>query len=202
MKAAAATIAAAALTTADRRQPLDVQWVATPHDVASVALEWAAVGAGDLMIELGCGDGRVAMAAARRGARAICVERDLELAAEARALIDSNGLSDRVDVQTVDMFEANVTEITVAFLFLLPELNARLRRDMLSRAPRLRAVVSHRFEVYGWPCGERIRVDDALFLKWEAPFAAAAAGELNEDDEAAAIVEHALDCGVAEDVGD
>ena len=82
------------------------------------------------------------------------------------------------------------------FLFLLPELNARLR-TALSDAPLLRAVVSHGFEIYGWKCGERMRVDDELFLKWEAPFAEQAQ---HSSLLPASIVEHAQDCGVEEEV--
>ena len=180
------------------RQLLDVQWVATPHSAATAALDWANVGPHDLFVELGCGDGRVALEAARRGARAICVERDPVLAAEARELVgnSSDAVARRVEVLTADMFEADLTSATVVFLFLLPELNARLR-TALSDAPLLRAVVSHGFEIYGWKCGERMRVDDELFLKWEAPFAEQAQ---HSSLLPASIVEHAQDCGVEEEV--
>ena len=188
-----------------RRESLDVQWVATSRQAASAALEWVHVDVSDTFVELGCGDGRVALEAAQRGARAVCVERDAVLAAKARQHLTSSGHSDLVEVTEIDLFEANLTDATVIFLFLLPELNSALRPTLAS-APRLRAVVSHKFEVYGWPCGERLRTDDTLFLKWERPFAPGAdvqaVAPTDEDAFHEALVEHAIECGVEEiDVG-
>ena len=65
-----------------------------------------------------------------------------------------------MDVRTEDLFEVSLANATVVFMFLLPEINARLR-SVLQAAPSLRVALSHTFEVCGWPCGRRLRVGDS-----------------------------------------
>ena len=191
-----------------------MQWVATGYSAAAAALEWAQVGPQDLFVELGCGDGRVALEAAKRGARAVCVERDPEMAAEARGRMDADAAGTLVEVLTLDLFEVNLTHATVVFLFLLPEINAKLQ-PVLSRAPALRLVLSHKFEIYGWPCGQRLRVHDDLFLRWDMPNAVhgdntaqpSQVGNAWHDDrqtglgaaDMPSIIDHGLECAVEED---
>ena len=157
-------------------------------------MRWIDVGPSDTVVELGCGDGRVALEAARRGATAVCVERDAELAAKARRLADGDPAGARVEVHTVDLFRfaggVNMTNATVVFLFLLPEINARLRAA-LRRAPRLRTVLSHKFEIAGWPCGERLYAEKTLFLRWDAPLPSSIARDFAPDLD---VAEHALEC--------
>jgi SAM-dependent methyltransferase len=78
-----------------------VSWLPTPADMATAALEWAEVGPSDVVYELGCGDGSVALAAAQRGARVVCVEIDEDLARGAEEIVKHAGLAHRVTVLQV-----------------------------------------------------------------------------------------------------
>lgn len=182
---------------------IDVPWVATSSNVTAAALDWAAVGPDDVLYELGCGEGGVAVEAARRGARAVCVELDPSLAAIARQKASAAGVF--VDVREDDFFQTGLADATVIFLFLLPELNSRLRAA-INRAPRVRTVISHKFEMHGWACGERQWVGgESLLLRWQAPFRAeptSAAGRSDADgaQDEFAIIDHALDCAALEEV--
>ena len=129
---------------------VDVAWAGTPISSARAALEWVHVGPGDVLVDLGCGDGRVALEAAQLGAHAVCIERDFDLAETARRLFDGSAAGGRVTTIHADLFSnltSHLSNATVVFLFLLPELNARLRTHLSTRVPTLRAVVSHHFEV-------------------------------------------------------
>ena len=87
-----------------------------------------------------------------------------------------------------DLFEAELSSATVVYVFLLPELNARLLPKLAALRPGT-TVLSREFEVLGWPCGERLRVADAVFLRWRLPVAP-------PEESPASAVEHLLDCAV------
>ena len=95
---------------------VDVSFVPTESAAARAALEWASVGPGDTLFELGCGDGRVAAEALDLGASVVCVERDPELAAVAatRLLRAAGSRPERVQVITTDLFEVDLSEATAA----------------------------------------------------------------------------------------
>ena len=149
--------------------PPDVGWAPTPVWTAERALAWAAVGEGDVFYELGCGDGRVAVVAARRGARVVCVEIDAALAAAASSAVRAAGVEDRVEVVRADLFEVDVSPATVVFVFLLPSLNARLRPTFESTLRPGTRDLSREFEIDGWPPGERLELPGFLFLRWTVP---------------------------------
>ena len=176
----------------------DVSFVPTSSSAARAALEWVGVGPDDVVYELGCGDGRVAAEAVGLGATAVCVERDPELAAQAkeRMLRAAGDQPGRVKVLVEDLFKVNVSEATVVYVFLLPDLNARLRPALSAQLRTGARVVSAEFQVVGWPCGARLRTEDGIFHSWLMPVTATGA-ELDED----AVVEHLLEC-VADDAID
>ena len=93
---------------------------------------------------------------------------------------------------TDDLFSVNLTGASCVYLFLLPEMNARLLPALASQLRPGALVISREFQIVGWPCGERYTVDDAIFLKWKLPVPATAAA-LDED----AVVEHLLECVAA-----
>ena len=95
---------------------VDVGFVPTESAAARAALEWAHVGPGDTLYELGCGDGRVAAEALELGASVVCVERDPELAAVAatRLLLATGSRPERAQVITTDLFEVNLSQATAA----------------------------------------------------------------------------------------
>ena len=127
---------------------LDVSFVPTPSSAAQQALQWAGVGADDIVYELGCGDGSVAAEAVKLGASAVCVEKDPDLAAQAleRMLSVAGDQPQRVKVLTEDLFEVNMTEATVVYVFLLPDLNARLRPALTAQLQPGARVVSAEFQ--------------------------------------------------------
>lgn len=139
---------------------LDVPYVSTPHEVVEAMLKLARVGPGDLVYDLGCGDGRFVITAAQAfGARGVGIDIDPARIAEANAAARSEGVSDRVRFLRQDLFTVDLSPATVVTLFLLPELNDRLA-SKLRRELRVGArIVSHRWTIRGWPPDDAIAVD-------------------------------------------
>lgn len=126
-------------------------FVATPPDVVDRMLRLAQVGPADVVYDLGCGDGRIVIAAAQRfGARGVGVDIDPERIAEAEANARRAGVESRVSFRVQDATETNVSEATVVTLYLVSALNVRLR-PTLSRQLRPGArIVSHNFPMGDW----------------------------------------------------
>jgi hypothetical protein len=127
----------------------DVVFEPTPQETVMRMLNLAHVGASDFVIDLGSGDGRIPIAAGRNGARALGVELDDKLLEKARNAAQSAGVSGRVSFRKEDLFRTPLEEATVITLYLLPELNVRLRPRLLSLRPGTR-VVSHQFPMGDW----------------------------------------------------
>lgn len=162
--AAAALLAtAAALAQAQGNETFVYDpYVPTPQAIVERMLALAEVGAGDLVIDLGSGDGRVVITAAREfGARAIGVEIDRSLVAEAEAAARAQGVSDRVHFIARDLHETDLREATVLTLYLLPETNRKLLPKILAEMPAGARVVSHRFLVGDWRPEATLVVDVA-----------------------------------------
>jgi SAM-dependent methyltransferase len=126
-------------------------YVATPMPVVRRMLTLAGVTSEDLLVDLGCGDGRIVVEAAKRhGARGVGVDLDPQRIAESRQLAEKEGVLDRVEFRVEDATATELEGATVVTLYLLPESNA-LMRPILERrlAPGTR-VVSHNYEVPGW----------------------------------------------------
>jgi SAM-dependent methyltransferase len=135
--------------TAPQSQRLDVIYVPTPPETVERMMEVAGVGPKDFVIDLGCGDGRIAIAAAARGARALGVDIDEDRIGDANANARAAGLSDRVEFRQENLFDTKLSDATVITLYLLPELNLKLRPRILALKPGTR-VVSHRFDMADW----------------------------------------------------
>ena len=130
---------------------LDVIFVATDLDVVYAMLEAAKVGPGDVVYDLGCGDGRIVVAAASRyGARGVGVDLDPERIREARENAARAGLTDRVTFLTQDLFSTDVSMATVVAIYLSPEVNLRLRPKLLRELRPGSRVVSHQFDMGDW----------------------------------------------------
>lgn len=152
-------------------QPLDVIYVPTPDSVVKAMLRTAKVGRGDIVFDLGSGDGRIPIAAVRDfgAARGIGIELDPQRVAEARANAASAGVSDRVEFLQQDLFASDLSEATVVAMYLLPAINARL-------APRLRAlkpgtrIVSHNYDMGpAWKPARSFVVDNNVVHFWTVP---------------------------------
>jgi SAM-dependent methyltransferase len=144
----------------------DVGWAPTPVGIAAQGLTWASIGPHDLVYELGCGDGRVAIVAAQLGARVVCIEIDPVLAAAAAAAVKAAGLEDRIDVLQEDIFNIDLSPATMVFMFLLPSVNERLRPVFEASLRPGTRIISREFEIQGWPPGERLELPGFLFLGW------------------------------------
>ena len=149
------------------RQP-DVRYVPSPDSVVDAMLELAHVTAGDVVYDLGSGDGRIPIAAAKRyGAFGVGVEIDARLNRVALDNAKTAGVGDRVRFFTQDLFEAEISSATVVTLFLLPRLNQqlipKLRREL---SPGTR-IVSHQFDMgEQWPPEQSRDVNGLMIYLW------------------------------------
>jgi SAM-dependent methyltransferase len=129
---------------------IDVPFEPTPHPIVEAMLRLAEVGPGDLLIDLGSGDGRIAIAAAKAyGARAVGVDLDPRRVAEARERARRHGVAGRVRFLHGDLFEADLGKATAVSLFLSAEANLRLRPRLLDLAPGTR-IVSNEHDMERW----------------------------------------------------
>jgi len=127
----------------------DVIWLPTALTLANAMLDLAKVGPRDYVIDLGSGDGRLVITAAKRGARARGIEYNPDLVRLATRHAAQEGVSDRAEFVHADIFESDFSQATVITMFLLPELNLRLRPQLLALRPGTR-VVSNTFTMGEW----------------------------------------------------
>jgi SAM-dependent methyltransferase len=126
----------------------DVPYVPTPPEVVQAMLKLAHVGKGDVVYDLGCGDGRIVIAALRAGAaRGVCVDIDPARIAEARANAQSAGLTKRIEFVEGNLFDVPIADATVVTLYLLPSVNQKLRPRLLKELKPGTRVVSHAFDM-------------------------------------------------------
>jgi SAM-dependent methyltransferase len=126
-----------------------VRYEPSPLPVVEAMTALAAVKAGDLVYDLGCGDGRVVIAAARLGARAVCVDIDPLRIADAQENARNAGLSERIQFRNEDLFAVDLGEANVVMLFLSPDFNLRLRPRLQALKPGTR-IVSHWHNMGDW----------------------------------------------------
>ena len=147
----------------------DVMWLPTRDALLQRMLQAAQVGPQDIVYDLGAGDGTIVMAAARDfGARAVGIEYDGRLAALAQKRLEEAGLGARARIVQGDIFETDFSEATVLTLYLLEELNARLRPTILAMRPGTR-VVSNSFSMGDWEPDEVISVQGQTAYRWVVP---------------------------------
>ena len=127
----------------------DVVWVPTPQATVDKMLDLAKVTASDVIIDLGSGNGITVITAARRGATAMGVEFNPDMVALARGLAREAGVADKATFVEADLFEVDLSKATVITLFLLPEINERLRPKLLDLKPGTR-VSSNSFDMGDW----------------------------------------------------
>ena len=150
----------------------DVEWVPTPDALVATMLAMAQVTPQDFVVDLGSGDGRTVIAAARLGARALGVEYDAGLVALSRERAEAARVGGRARFVQADLFEADLSEATVVTLFLLPDLNLELRPRLLQLVPGTR-VVSNTWEMGDWAADETVVLDPCpgfcTALLWVVP---------------------------------
>lgn len=149
---------------------LDVPYAGTRPEVVARMLELANVGPGDHVVDLGTGDGRILIAAARdRGARGLGVDLDAGLIRSAQRTAEREGLADRVSFRTEDLFATPLGEATVLTMFLLPEVNLRLRPRIFAEMRPGARVVSHAFDMGDWRPDAAARVGGSRLYLWIVP---------------------------------
>ena len=137
----------------------DVVWVPTTRALADRMLELAAVTPKDYVIDLGSGDGRMVIAAAKRGARALGVEYEADMVAIARKGAEEAGVAERAQFVQGDMFEADISRATVLALFLLPGNLSRLVPKFLS-LPAGTRIVTNTYRIEDWAEDKQLAIDD------------------------------------------
>jgi len=166
----------------------DVVWVPTSEALVEKMLDMAAVGPGDYVIDLGSGDGRTVIAAAKRGARARGIEFNPEMVALSKRRAAEAGVSGLATFVTADLFETDLSEASVITMFLLPQINLKLRPKLLALSPGTR-VVSNSFTMEEWEPDERATLENeeecsswCTALLWIVPAKVAGAWRLPQGD--------------------
>jgi hypothetical protein len=167
-------LSAAPLTVAQEYEPSvgqagkDVIWVPTPDALVSAMLDMAEVTANDYVIDLGSGDGRIVIAAARRGARAVGFEFNPDMVELSRRNAEKAGVSDKATFMNTDLFESDFSKATVITMYLLPQLNLKLRPTILNLKPGTR-VVSNSFTMGEWTADQTVEVEGRTGYLWIVP---------------------------------
>ena len=161
--------AAFAQTAAPTRRP-DVIYVPTPEAVVEAMLQVANVTKNDVVYDLGCGDGRIPVTAARKyGARGVCFDIDPERIKEANANVAKNNVGNLVRVVHADLFEQDLSGATVITLYLLPSLNVKLMPKLMKELRPGTRIVSHAFDMGDWKPEKELDVDGRKVYFWTIP---------------------------------
>jgi len=148
----------------------DVIFVPTPGEVVDTMLRMAAVTKKDTVYDLGCGDGRIVITAAQRyGARGVGIDIDPDRVSEATENVRKAGVADRVRIVRGDLFEADISAATVVTLYLLTDLNLKLRPKLLRELKPGTRVVSHAFSMGDWNPERTTEVAGTTVYLWRIP---------------------------------
>lgn len=151
------------------QQGKDVIWVPTPDDIVERMLTMAQTTSNDYVVDLGAGDGKIAIMAAKKfGAKSLGIEFNPEFAKFAQQNVVKAGVADKARVQQGDIFVTDFKSATVLTMYLLPALNLKLRPTILTMRPGTR-VVSHSFTMDDWEADETSSVDGRRAYFWVVP---------------------------------
>ena len=145
----------------------DVPYVPTPPDVVEAMLNLGGVHKGDIHYDLGCGDGRIVIMAAQKfGATGTGVDIDPERIKEAEENAKKAGVTDRVRFRLMNLFDADFHDATVVTLYLLPEVNLKLRPKLLKELKVGARIVSHQFDMGDWKPDKQVSMDWRTLYLW------------------------------------
>ena len=165
----AVTLLAAAPAAAQSRLP-DVIFVPTPQEVVDDMLRLAGVKKGDVLYDLGSGDGRIPITAAKRyGVRGVGIDIDPDRVTEALENAKRAGVTKLVQFRLDDIFMADFREATVITLYLLPELNVKLRPRLLAELKPGTRIVSHQFDMGDWRPEKKLETNGRVVYFWTVP---------------------------------
>jgi len=147
----------------------DVIWVPTPDELVARMLTMAKVTPKDYVVDLGAGDGKIAIAAGKNfGATALGIEYNPDMAKLAQCLVQAEGAAGKVKIIQGDIFKEDFSKATVVTMYLLPELNLRLRPTILAMKPGTR-VASHQFNMGDWEADEKAEIEYRTAYLWIVP---------------------------------
>lgn len=166
------------------QQGKDVVWVPTSQALVDRMLEMAQLTANDRLVDLGSGDGRLVITAAKHGAISRGIEFDPDLVAMSKRAAQAEGVTERATFEQADIFESDFSDASVVTLFLLPSLNLRLRPTLLDMKPGTR-VVSNSFAMEAWEPDESVEVKEDCTnychaYKWIVPAKVAGTWKIGE----------------------
>lgn len=181
MRAAAALLLIALAAAHAHAQRYDVPYVPTPQVVVDEMLRLARVRPDDFVIDLGCGDGRIPVTAASHfGARALGVDIDPGRIAESRANAKAAGVTDKVEFVNGNLFDQDLSRASVVTMYLLPDINMKLRPKLLESLRPGTRVVSHAFAMGDWKPDRMVTIERSIFF-WTVPAQVAGRWKLEAD---------------------
>jgi len=172
MKTLLAVVAALVLAApaAAREQTPDVIYVPTPYEVVDEMLRLARVKKGDVLYDLGSGDGRIPVTAAKKfGVRAVGIDIDPQRIKEANENAKKNGVTKLVTFRQEDLFKTDFKDATVVTLYLLPDLNVKLRPRLLAELKPGTRIVSHQFDMGTWQPEKKVELNGRVVYLWTVP---------------------------------
>jgi precorrin-6B methylase 2 len=146
----------------------DVIWVPTPDELVEAMLDMAKITPNDTVMDLGSGDGRIVIAAAKRGARAIGFEFNPDMVALSKRNAENAGVSGKATFVNADIFASDFSKATVITMYLLPQLNLKLRPTILDLKPGTR-IVSHAFTMDDWHADQTVEKEYRTAYLWIVP---------------------------------
>jgi 2-polyprenyl-3-methyl-5-hydroxy-6-metoxy-1,4-benzoquinol methylase len=149
---------------------LDVPYVPTSTEVVEAMLKVAKVGENDVLYDLGSGDGRIPITAAKQfGTRGVGIDIDPDRIKEANENAKTAGVTDKVKFLQQDLFKSDFSKATVVTLYLLPEINLRLRPQLFKQLKPGTRVVSHAFDMGDWKPEKTLNVNGSTVYYWVIP---------------------------------
>lgn len=146
-----------------------VPFVPSPQEVVDKMVEVAGVKKGDVVYDMGSGDGRIVIAAAKKGARAVGFEIDGDLVKESRGNILKAGVQNLAEIRQQDILTVDFSPASVVTMYLLPDVNLKLKPNLLSQLKPGSRVVSHSFDMGDWKADKVERVDGRTIYFWVIP---------------------------------
>jgi precorrin-6B methylase 2 len=146
----------------------DVIWVPTPEELVQAMLDLAKVTPQDVVMDLGSGDGRIVIAAAKRGVRATGIEYNPDMVELSRRNAEKAGVSAKATFLNADIFATDFSQATVITMYLLPALNLKLRPTILDLKPGTR-IVAHAFNMGEWQCDQSVEKEGRTAYLWIVP---------------------------------
>jgi SAM-dependent methyltransferase len=146
-----------------------VPYVPSPQYVVDKMIDLAGVKPGDLVYDLGSGDGRIVITAAKKGAQAVGFEIDGDLVGESRANIKKAGVEALAEIRHQDILTVDFSAATVVTMYLLPDVNLQLKPNLLSQLKPGARIVSHSFNMGDWQPDKIERVEGRTIYLWTIP---------------------------------